>query len=225
MHVRLRKPLAGIFAGIALSRFAAGVIYEVDTALGAQLVSWGADIVPASTSAVVISPREEPLLTDEQLTGGVTVIQSDAADQRAQAKAEIGERSNRSKRSSRSNRSKGSVVRSQDHKRQHDGSTRTRRYPRPCRVVNGRIHRARQPPATERSTTMGTMNTMGTHSAPHQRCRRVTSARCDADRRPRYLRRDGQILRSPRRIALSQFEVPGAACDARRMRRKATAAR
>ena len=80
MHVRLRKPLAGIFAGIALSRFAAGVIYEVDTALGAQLVSWGADIVPASTSAVVISPQE-PLLTDEQLTGGVTVIQSDAADQ------------------------------------------------------------------------------------------------------------------------------------------------
>jgi len=80
MRIRLRKPLSGISAGIGLSRFIPGVIYEVTRAVGAELVSWGAEIVPASTRGVVLPLGEEPLLTDEQLTGGVTVIPADAAD-------------------------------------------------------------------------------------------------------------------------------------------------
>jgi hypothetical protein len=80
MRIRLRKALSGISAGISLSRFMPGIIYEVDPATGALLLSWGAEDIPASESTVAIPLADEALLSDEQLTGGVTVIQAEAAD-------------------------------------------------------------------------------------------------------------------------------------------------
>ena len=70
MRIRLRKPLSGISSGVSLGRFIPGVVYDVDPAIGAELMSWGAEVVPS----------DEPILSDEQLIGGVTVIQAEAAD-------------------------------------------------------------------------------------------------------------------------------------------------
>jgi hypothetical protein len=75
MRVRLPKPLAGVFGRVNLGRFIPGVIYDVDSDVGAELASWGAEVIPASTPADVIPLPDQQLLTDDQLTGGITVIQ------------------------------------------------------------------------------------------------------------------------------------------------------
>ena len=75
MRVRLPKPLSGVFGGVSLSRFEPGVIYDVDPDIGAQLVSWGAEVIPTSTSAVVVPLRDEAKQTDKKRTGGPTVKQ------------------------------------------------------------------------------------------------------------------------------------------------------
>jgi hypothetical protein len=76
MRVRLRTPLAGVSAGVRLSRFQPGVIYDVDARTGAELVTLGAEIVPSALPASILPERA--LLDDDQLLGGVRVVTSDS---------------------------------------------------------------------------------------------------------------------------------------------------
>ncbi len=75
MRVRLRRALSGISGGISLSQFVPGIIYDVDPRTASQLISMGAEFVSSTTPALVVPLEDKPTLTDEQLTGGVTVIQ------------------------------------------------------------------------------------------------------------------------------------------------------
>ena len=76
MRVRFRHPVSGVYAGIKLSQYSPGVVYEVPDNVGDRLRMMGAELAGPGAS------DGEPLLTDEQLTGGVTVFQSEAADRR-----------------------------------------------------------------------------------------------------------------------------------------------
>jgi len=74
MRVRFRRSVSGIYAGVSLSQYSPGVVYGVDEVTGARLLDMGAQFVGPEAA------DSEPILTNEQLLGGVTVIQSDAAD-------------------------------------------------------------------------------------------------------------------------------------------------
>jgi hypothetical protein len=83
MRVRLTKPLFGVSGGIRLSQFLTGVIYDLDPKVAAHLIMLGAEFVAAGAPAAAVTLSDEALLTHEQLTGGITVMQSiDRADDR-----------------------------------------------------------------------------------------------------------------------------------------------
>ena len=74
MRVRFRQSVTGIYGGIKLSQYLPGMVYEVPDAIGFRLLAMGAELIGPDTTDT------EPLLTDEQLIGGVNVIQAEAAD-------------------------------------------------------------------------------------------------------------------------------------------------
>ena len=76
MRVRLRVPIAGIAHGVSLSAFIPDVIYDVDPEVGNHLVMRGAEEITDSESTGLGPVNDDSSLTEDQLTGGVTVIQS-----------------------------------------------------------------------------------------------------------------------------------------------------
>lgn len=80
MRVRIRKPLEGIVQGVSLSHLVPGLTYDLDSTLGAYLVTIGAgDAVPSKSPALVVPLDSEDYFN--KALGGVSVTQlGEAAD-------------------------------------------------------------------------------------------------------------------------------------------------
>ena len=86
MRVRIRKPLEGIVQGVSLSHLVPGLTYDLDTSLGAYLVTIGAgDAVPSKRPALVVPLDSEDYFN--KALGGVSVTQIDEAADRPKRKS------------------------------------------------------------------------------------------------------------------------------------------
>ena len=82
MRVRILRQSSGIIEGVSLSALHPGVMYDVSEPVATFLVTTGAAFFMASDQPAVVVPLGNPHLTDEQLFGGVTVLQRDKAADR-----------------------------------------------------------------------------------------------------------------------------------------------
>src|SRR5262245_59017385 len=75
MRVRILVPMAGVMDGEHLSRFTPTLVYDVDPALGEQLIAMGTAVLDATaTPALVLRSSGENEIEVTHVRGGVTVV-------------------------------------------------------------------------------------------------------------------------------------------------------
>ena len=82
MRVRITKALTGVIEGRRLSEFLPGFIYDVDEAVGAQLIAFNAAIEVRSTDPAPATDSKDVDVDLARLSGGVHVLPPDKADDR-----------------------------------------------------------------------------------------------------------------------------------------------
>ena len=83
MRVRIVRPLAGVIEGQPLSRFMPGLVYDVNSFLGFQLIEIDGAVEEPFADPVDVVHEDDMEHMEGPMIGGIHVVQPDSAKERS----------------------------------------------------------------------------------------------------------------------------------------------